>query len=725
MSQRFNGSRRNSSHSPSPPPPLLGAPQKFPLFDKNMINSYKLDVKSHSKESLEIDDSKPISGLNLSLLKPEIRASFDLPRYPIEEVEQETRAAKSMIKDQMSFKRKSHHVPHSVHLTQTFPLINGADRLAINDLKIDGDITDSSEAKRTPGLNDLSTLPGDSAFLHDCESIQYQRVSVSGDEIGVPIYDYIHSSKAIFESLRLREKYAYLSFQSFPTFSSRYLKSLYKFSHFQSDIVKQENKMSLEDHPINPPTMTKKGNPYECSLLPDLHLKVISKDGIFNILRHSTGNHGKQNGIPNFDSAKNGNCTKEDQGENGLKCFENEEFMFPRLGKDEYLKDSLILQDILTDVTIKSFTYRRLCYLSCRFQLHLYLNELRETSGQKCIKHRDFYNIRKVDTHIHAASCMNQKHLLRFIKKTLKRSACERKVEIVTKDGKTLSQVFDEMKISPQDLSVDMLDVHADRDTFHRFDKFNAKYNPIGESKIREIFIKTNNFVGGKYFAKIMKEVMSDLEESKYTNSEPRLSIYGSDMNEWDKLAHWAVNFAVYSENVRFLIQVPRLYDIYRTKNLVSNFEQILNNIFLPLFEATNDPSSHPELYMFLNQIVGFDSVDDESKTENEYFNSLSPLPVDWNTPENPPYSYYLYYMWANMMTLNHFRKSRGLNTFVLRPHCGEAGPAQHLITSFMLAENISHGLLLRKAPVLQYLYYLAQIGIAMSPLSNNSLFLN
>lgn len=29
------------------------------------------------------------------------------------------------------------------------------------------------------------------------------------------------------------------------------------------------------------------------------------------------------------------------------------------------------------------------------------------------------------------------------------------------------------------------------------------------------------------------------------------------------------------------------------------------------------------------------------------------------------------------------------------------------------------------QAPVLQYLYYLAQIGIAMSPLSNNSLFLS
>ena len=30
-----------------------------------------------------------------------------------------------------------------------------------------------------------------------------------------------------------------------------------------------------------------------------------------------------------------------------------------------------------------------------------------------------------------------------------------------------------------------------------------------------------------------------------------------------------------------------------------------------------------------------------------------------------------------------------------------------------------------RQSPVLEYLYYLGQIGLAMSPLSNNSLFLN
>lgn len=44
-----------------------------------------------------------------------------------------------------------------------------------------------------------------------------------------------------------------------------------------------------------------------------------------------------------------------------------------------------------------------------------------------------------------------------------------------------------------------------DRNTFHRFDKFNAKYNPIGESRLREVFLKTDNYLNGKYFAEIIK----------------------------------------------------------------------------------------------------------------------------------------------------------------------------------------------------------------------------
>ncbi|VDM08475.1 unnamed protein product [Wuchereria bancrofti] len=73
---------------------------------------------------------------------------------------------------------------------------------------------------------------------------------------------------------------------------------------------------------------------------------------------------------------------------------------------------------------------------------------------------------------------------------------------------------------------------------------------------------------------------------------------------------------------------------------------------------------------------------------------------------------------------MSYFRE-RGLNTFSLRPHCGEAGHVSHLVTGYLTSESIAHGLLLRKVPVLQYLFYLSQIGIAMSPLSNNSLFIS
>lgn len=61
------------------------------------------------------------------------------------------------------------------------------------------------------------------------------------------------------------------------------------------------------------------------------------------------------------------------------------------------------------------------------------------------------------------------------------------------------------------------------------------------------------------------------------------------------------------------------------------------------------------------SQVVGFDSVDDESKPEHHIFNLDSPLPGDWTEEDNPPYSYYLYYTYANMTVLNHLRRSESL----------------------------------------------------------------
>ena len=132
---------------------------------------------------------------------------------------------------------------------------------------------------------------------------------------------------------------------------------------------------------------------------------------------------------------------------------------------------------------------------------------------------------------------------------------------------------------------------------------------------------------------------------------------------------------------------------------MVKNFGQILENLFVPLFEATLDPSSHPFLSKFLNQVqirdlnldfskcfsffstflfsrclyqsllspsllplpllqvTGFDSVDDESKPESHFFKQTSPDPSHWTQADNPPYAYYVFYMYANICLLNRLRK--------------------------------------------------------------------
>lgn len=43
--------------------------------------------------------------------------------------------------------------------------------------------------------------------------------------------------------------------------------------------------------------------------------------------------------------------------------------------------------------------------------------------------------------------------------------------------------------------------------------------------------------------------------------------------------------------------------DVYRTKRQLANFQEMLENIFLPLYEATIHPAQHPELHLFLEHV--------------------------------------------------------------------------------------------------------------------------
>ncbi|XP_050526519.1 AMP deaminase 2 isoform X2 [Daktulosphaira vitifoliae] len=755
--------------------------------DDNVVNTSPTVLQQSSATAPCMTGSSVSSGVHHSSdlgtnVSGCVSSSYQLPQFPIERIESKMAAISSSLAKELDEKRSA---TTAVHCQPTVSAVS-AFKDSYNNSQLYGDDLQSAIFE-PPELSDLDDQhpwqqQGDDNHGQYDFIPHFQRVSISGEHnSGVPLEDLHWASQQLMEALHIRERYMRVSHQSFPTITSKFFhKKIHNenllntgvtsdskndeenFASSSADdnnfhnenkhyepypsarIIKHDDRQSIAaekpvvtntldlqrrssthrrpstkssynpwadrrsstmddaftdqllfdiasgeyDHPVHPPASV--GDPWQCDFPPSLGYTIRPQDGVFHL----------------FD---NPDSKTPLQG-----------FPYPNL--ETFCKDMARLCTMISDGPLKSFCYRRLSYLSSKFQLHVLLNELRELASQKAIPHRDFYNIRKVDTHIHAASCMNQKHLLRFIKKTLKNHADE----VVTAGGMTLKQVFESMNLTSYDLTVDMLDVHADRNTFHRFDKFNAKYNPIGESRLREAFLKTDNHIGGKYFARVINEVAADLEESKYQNAELRLSIYGKSRDEWDKLAKWAISNRVYSDNIRWLIQIPRLFDIFKSNNILDNFQQLLDNVFLPLFEATNDPNSHPDLHRFLQHVIGFDSVDDESKPENPFVDRDVLKPEQWqDTTDNPPYAYYQYYMYANMTVLNHLRVKQNLNTFVLRPHCGEAGAVQHLVCGFMMAENISHGLLLRKVPVLQYLYYVAQIGIAMSPLSNNSLFLN
>lgn len=179
-----------------------------------------------------------------------------------------------------------------------------------------------------------------------------------------------------------------------------------------------------------------------------------------------------------------------------------------------------------------------------------------------------------MDTHVHHSACMHQKHLLRFMKSKLKKEPDE---VVIFRDGKylTLREVFESLNLTPYDLNVDMLDVHADRKIFQRFDRFNLKYNPFGQSRLREIFIKQDNLLHGRFLAELTQEVFADLEASKYQHTEYRISVYGRKKVEWDTLAAWVVQNRLSSDNNLWLIQIPRLYNVYKESGIINNFEEV------------------------------------------------------------------------------------------------------------------------------------------------------
>ncbi|KAJ9449103.1 AMP deaminase [Diplonema papillatum] len=386
---------------------------------------------------------------------------------------------------------------------------------------------------------------------------------------------------------------------------------------------------------------------------------------------------------------------------------------------EDFFRDFNVVHDFVEDMHVKTLCHRRLQVLEHKFALHMALNIQLENQGEES---RDFYQAPKVDTHIHAAAGMTARQLLEFIVDKAEHGVDDVVKVDQDKNPITLGQLLKKMNITPQNLSVDSLNVQADATLFERFDNFNDKYNPMGNPDLRNLLLKTDNYMGGRYFAEIAKLTFAQYQRDEYTYAEMRLSIYGRNIQEWTKLAAWFDTHGMACNHNKWMVQIPRIYPIFRKFGAITSFQGLLTNIFEPLWQVSFNPASDPKLHHFLKHMSGFDSVDNESTPDIAF-----PLvaPTEWTSFENPPYGYWMYFMWANIKSLNTFRAKRGLSTFTFRPHCGESGSVDHLMFCYLTADHVNHGVNLRLDPVLEYLYYLSEVGIAVSPLSNNSLFLD
>ena len=188
--------------------------------------------------------------------------------------------------------------------------------------------------------------------------------------------------------------------------------------------------------------------------------------------------------------------------------------------------------------------------------MHVLLNGSVENVEAKSVPYRDFYRVRKCDNHIHHTAAFTQQMFLHFLQRKAKESGDEVVMEDKkTKEDVTLTQLFDKLDIDPGHLSMDILGMRASH-AFQRFDNFNASYNPSGKAELREVFLKYNNMIDGRFLTEMTRELFEKMEEDRYQYSELRRSVGGRSDKDWSKLAKWIVNNELICEHVRWMIQV-------------------------------------------------------------------------------------------------------------------------------------------------------------------------
>jgi AMP deaminase len=157
---------------------------------------------------------------------------------------------------------------------------------------------------------------------------------------------------------------------------------------------------------------------------------------------------------------------------------------------EDFQKDYKRIVEMVNEGFMRSCCFQRSQLLSSAFRTHnITMNGCTESLEQGNLLGTDFYRTMKIDNHIHAAGAPSAKQFVSFVKNKLETESGT----VVSKDGKTLGQVFEQDGLDKDQLTIDAFNVLADYSVYQRFDNFNAKYSPFRMADMRCILKKTNN----------------------------------------------------------------------------------------------------------------------------------------------------------------------------------------------------------------------------------------
>ncbi|KAG0654412.1 hypothetical protein C6P44_000963 [Monosporozyma unispora] len=430
---------------------------------------------------------------------------------------------------------------------------------------------------------------------------------------------------------------------------------------------------------------------------------------------------------------------------------------------DSFKNNFEFVIEMIQNHTLNSMSEKRLRYLLNKFQLFQHLKSKSEILENKQVPYRDFYNSRKVDQDLLLSGILSQRQLGEFIWDKINYEPD--KIVYCTSEGEKLKVrdffLFGKDACESLDIGLKLIDdefLDWYRDiylvTYHiiKVHDKQIESNLVGKELryylIAKTFLEFDNYIEGQYLAEILiKYAIHLLEKSKYQLVQISIDYQfmgknGDDNfaenNWWIKFSKWMIKWKLISYNVRWNVQITRVFSKLFKFNMVQNFQDYLDLFFEPLFLCRDDP----DLQYCLTTVCCFDVVISQS---DEYlwteFPNIDLKPKDWiANGDNPTISHYLYYLYAKLSELNQLRFNSNTNTIVLRSYCSPSASArssqfsasdhyftertESLICNLLLCNGgLLQGESLWTAPsALEYLFYLFQIPILTAPLSSVSL---